>query len=163
MNMRKSSFTKKFLTKVVAAVVFATIALVGFNAKTASAGPAQSISQLDIVAYGYDSWGSGRGWKSSYTGTITRDNLHDLWVNTFQTGYGSVDCVKIDGSNVSYTDDKKPYGSGVINNFTNSITITDNSYVKSLSSGRHTITVQCSSRNTFPSRTVSDSVSFNVE
>ena len=161
MNTRKSSLTRKFLTKVVAAVV-ATIALVGFNSQTASAGPAQSISSFEIEAYGYDSNDTGIGWNGSYTGTISRENLHDLWLITYQHGYGSIDYVKIDGVNVSYNADKKAVGSGVIYDWRNIVYITDNNYIGNLSSGRHTITVQCSSRNTFPSRTLSDSVTFNV-
>lgn len=162
--MKKKSFFKKHITKFVATLLFSCLALVGFNTTSASASPAQSISQFNIYAYGYDAYGTGTGWYRNTTGNINRSNLKDLWCITTQVGYGSIDFVKIDGVRVNYNDNKNAWlkNGNVVTGWQDEIIINDNSFVSSLSNGNHTITIQCSTRNTFPSRTLTSTAHFNV-
>lgn len=124
---------------------------------------AQSISSLSIIGYGWDANGAGNGWKGSYVGDINRSDLKDLWINTYQTGYGKIDYVKIDGKNVAYDYDKfaeEQYGE--VKHWYHSIIIKDNELVKNLSTGHHTFEVRISLTNTTPYRSLSAEATFNI-
>ena len=124
---------------------------------------AESISSLTITGYGWDAYGAGDGWKGSYVGDINRADLKDLWINTYQTGYGKIDYVKIDGKNVAYDYDKfaeEQYGE--VKHWYHSIVIKDNGFVKNLSTGKHTFEVRISSTNTTPYRSLVAKATFNI-
>lgn len=162
--MRKKTLLKKHVTKFVAIVLFSCMTLIGFSSTSVSASPAKSISSFNIYAYGYDANGEGIGWHGNTTANISRSNLYDLWCITQQVGYGSIDYVKIDGTNVKYTDDKSAWlkSGREVTGWQDVIKITDNSFVSNLSNGRHTITIQCSTRNTFPYRSLTATAHFNI-
>lgn len=124
---------------------------------------AESISSLSIIGYGWDAKGQGNGWKGSYIGDIKRVDLKDLWINTYQTGYGKIDYVKIDGKNITYDYDKfaeEQYGE--VKHWYHSIVIKDNEFVKNLSTGKHTFEVRISSTNTTPYRSLVAKATFNI-
>jgi hypothetical protein len=132
----------------------------------ASASPAQSISSFDIISYAYHISDGGPGWYADEDVTISKSDLTGLWCNTTQEGYGNISSVKIDGRSVDYNVYNKVPGTkdgNVVLGWITQIKITDSSYISNLSSGSHTLSVVCSTTNTFPSRTLSSSVTFNVE
>lgn len=134
----------------------------GFKVGKISKSPAKSISSFDIFSYGYN-YGKN-GWYASNVGTISKSNLSGLWCNTIQEGYGSLDYVKIDGTNVkyTYTQEAGSQSGNEVTGWIYKISITDSDYIRNLSSGSHTILISCSTRNTFPSRTLADRITFNV-